>query len=510
VDISAFNLYPTLMGRVLGDTVTSNFNQIFSIANPFHITGRLYFSDILDILIITAFLYSLFLLFKRTRSFLIILGLSFVVLLYVFAKLFNLYLTTIALNYFFGVFVIVFAIIFQNEIRKFFEFVGLISTRRLKVKTLSVISPLVSEILQACVKMAQSKTGALIVLQGKDVIDPFIEGGIDLDGNISEEVLLSIFDPHSEGHDGALIISNNRIYKFGTHLPLSNNFKEIGKHGTRHSAALGLSEISDAFSIVISEEKGTISVCRDGRLKKLENYSDLEKELEKFLKDKFYIGTQKMPLNFLRQNLGLKTASLATASLLWFFTAYQTGIVKKTYTIPVEFDKLPSYSAIEDFNPKQITLTVSGRGDVAFSGISDNDFQMVIDASSLQDGVNKFILSPQLIKVPLNLTLNSIDSNTVLLTAKKYSSYTLPVKVATKGTPPRGFSVSNIAITPEQVELWIPQTATAPAEIATTIVDLIGQKESFVTPVKLVLPANAKLVKPEINSVSVAVTIGKP
>ena len=100
-------------------------------------------------------------------------------------------------------------------------------------------------------------------------------GGIELEGKISEPLLKSLFDPHSPGHDGAVIVGNERISRFAAHLPLSKDFKQLAHVGTRHSAALGLAELSDALCIAVSEERGTISVARDGRLRQVNNLQEL-------------------------------------------------------------------------------------------------------------------------------------------------------------------------------------------------------------------------------------------
>ena len=260
------------------------FNQI---NNLVRLKENLYLTDFLDILIIALLIYTLFLFLRNTRTLMAFLGLAFAVGLYLIAKSFNLYVTLMALKYFVGVAVLIFVIIFQSEIRKYFEFLGLIGSRQIKVLPLTSRSPSTSEIIQACVRMAQAKIGALIVIQGKVGLDQFTDGGIMLDGAISEELLSSIFEPHSYGHDGAVLINNNKVAKFAVHLPLSTNFKEIGKHGTRHSAAVGITEVTDAFTIVVSEENGKISVTRDGKLKTLQEFTELEKELEKYTRSKF-------------------------------------------------------------------------------------------------------------------------------------------------------------------------------------------------------------------------------
>ena len=104
-----------------------------------------------------------------------------------------------------------------------------------------------------------------LIAEGKDPIARHVMGGIELGGKISEPILKSIFDPHSPGHDGAVIVEHDQISLFAAHLPLSKDFQQLANVGTRHSAALGLAELSDALCIAVSEERGTISVARAGR-----------------------------------------------------------------------------------------------------------------------------------------------------------------------------------------------------------------------------------------------------
>lgn len=481
-------------------------NQLLS--PTFKFAGNLYPTDILDILIIALFLYSVLYLFKKTRTFLILIGLIIITLLFLTAKAFNLYLTSSALQYFFGVSVIVFIIIFQQEIRKYFEMIGLFGTRRIKAGFLTSKSPSTQEIIQAAVKMAQSKIGALIVLQGKDNLDHLLEGGTDLDAVISEEILQSIFEPHSPGHDGALIISNNRIAKFSTHLPLSNNFKELGKLGTRHSAALGLAENSDCLCLVVSEERGKISICKDGKLKPLSEFSDLEKELDKFIKSRFAPPAKRTFFHLISHNWELKTTALICAAILWFLIAFRTEMLSKTFAIPVTFSQLPQNVLIETYSPKEIAVTVIGRGNLAFTGIDSNDFKIDLDTSSLANGLNNFEITTQLIKQPLNLSIVSIEPQTVMLTAKKHYPASVNIEAQTTGEPPTGYTVSEISVTPNQVDLWIPEDLPVPVTILTESIDLTGQTESFVAQANLVIPPTLKLQKPETSVVNVTVTIG--
>src|SRR5262249_3136950 len=128
-------------------------------------------------------------------------------------------------------------------------------------------------------KLVLDKTGALIVLHGRDPLHRHVDGGWDLDGALSQPLLDSIFDPHSLGHDGAVLVQRGRLARFGCHLPLS---KQLSDLGTRHAAALGVTERTDALCIVVSEQRGTITVSRNGELETLPDSRVLQQRLEAF------------------------------------------------------------------------------------------------------------------------------------------------------------------------------------------------------------------------------------
>jgi len=481
--------------------------MVSEINNLFQFQGNLYPTDFLDILIIGLLLYSLFVFLRNTRTYLVFFGIAITVALYFVAKSLNLYVTLLTLRYFVGVAALIFVIIFQNEIRKYFEFLGLVGTRQIKVGPLAPRSPSTAEIIQACVKMAQTKTGALIIIQGKDDIDQFVDGGIDLDALISEELFMSIFDDHSEGHDGAVIVKNNRVAKFAAHLPLSTNFKEIGKHGTRHSAGLGLSEVSDSLAIIVSEEKGTISICKEGKMKVLTQFTDLEKELDKYIKAKF-IPTP--PANFIAKSIKrdflLKVGALATAFVIWFFAAYQTGIVHKSYTVPIKLDKLPSDIVVESYTPKEILVNVSGRGNDIYKNVDVDDIQVKLNVEDLANGANKASLTRKNIVIPENLTLVSFEPTSVLMTAQKYYLAEIPIRAKTKGTVQKNVEIKSVVVNPESIKVWIPESVEAPKEIETETIDISTQNESVIVPVKLVMPETIRTLSQD-TAINVALTI---
>lgn len=479
---------------------------MFSIfSNISTVSGNFFISDFFDILIMTFVIYSIFLFLRRTRSYMVFLGLAIIGLLYLISNTFNLYLTFLTLRYFVGVSVVVFVVIFQTEIRKYFEFLGFIGTRNIKVGKIARKSPLTSELIQACIKMAQDKIGALIIIQGKDNIESLVDGGTIIDGVISEDLLLSIFDPHSDGHDGAVIIADNRISKFGAHLPLSTNFKLLGKGGTRHSAALGLAENSDALAIVVSEEKGHISLCYESKLKKLADVTDLEKELNKYIKEKFESKSENKFDALFKENFLLKIFAITSAVVLWFFTAYQAAVITQSYNIPIVISDLPENTIVDNFSPKEIKVTIEGRGQELFDEIDEDSFEVVINASEVNSGITKLDITEKHIQVPSKTILIDYDPTSFLITATKYSIVKVPLLVRRVGED-INTSIDGIAVSPENVEILVPEGIAAPLSIQTEAIDVSNVSESIIIPVKVIYPEHIQPLNDDI-SVNVAVTV---
>jgi hypothetical protein len=179
--------------------------------------------------------------------------------------------------------------------------------------------------------LAKKRIGALIVIAGSDPLGRHLTGGVALDGRLSEPLLASIFDPHSMGHDGAVVIKNGRVALFGCHLPLSVNIAQHGNIGLRHTAALGLTERSDALCIVVSEERGTISVADRETLTVVPGASTLNEILERYY-IRYRPAPRKRPLwGWLRENTKEKVIALVLACMLWVAFGYQRDIVRAIY-----------------------------------------------------------------------------------------------------------------------------------------------------------------------------------
>ncbi len=272
--------------------------------------------DILDMILVGSLIYGLLLWFKRTKAAFVALGLFLLAVVYVIAWLAGMYMTIRLFQGFFAVFIVAVIVIFQEEIRSVFERIAVWSLTGGVLKAAPTHRQ-VEIIVRSLGDLARDHIGALVVLRGLDPLDRHVEGGWDLNGELSEALIKSIFDSHSLGHDGAFIIEEGRVSRFGVQLPLSKDFSKITNLGTRHSAALGLSERTDALCLAVSEEHGTISVATRGELRTVNDLEELQDSIEFFLNRLMPNPDRGVVLSFLTENWREKLAAAAVSGVLW-------------------------------------------------------------------------------------------------------------------------------------------------------------------------------------------------
>ncbi len=229
------------------------------------------FIDFLDILLVAGLLFIVYKAMKGTNAPYILVGIVMVYLAWVVVKALNMELLSTILGQIISVGVIALLVIFQPELRRFLFTLGM---RQKELDFLTRFfspnrkqnSTNTSPIVSACLDMSESKVGALIVFRRKDDLQFVIEGGIALDANITMSLIKNIFFKNAPLHDGAVVIDNNRIVAAKCILPVTQS--NVPKsYGTRHRAAIGLSEMTDAVVLVISEETGAISIVKGGKVK---------------------------------------------------------------------------------------------------------------------------------------------------------------------------------------------------------------------------------------------------
>lgn len=222
------------------------------------------FADILDIFILAFMLYFAIKFFQVSRAGKLIFGVAVWVVFLVFARLFELYAVGYILNYFLQAGIIAIVVIFQPELRELLEKVGaepLKGFRNFSGSKTNEKNAFIDAICEAVVDMARTKTGALIVIERSTHVAEIIRSGVEMDAKISPYLIRNIFFDGSPLHDGAVVIKDMRIASAGCLLPLTRRVDVDLDLGTRHRAAIGMSEVSDAIVVVVSEETGTISVA---------------------------------------------------------------------------------------------------------------------------------------------------------------------------------------------------------------------------------------------------------
>jgi diadenylate cyclase len=240
--------------------------------------------DLLDILLVTFILYSFFRLIKDTKAYQMAIGLGIVFILFLLTQWGKLYVSHRIIRSFITYLIIAVIVLFQGEIRRFLTSIG--SQTFKKRFTLKSLSEELEDLYLAADYLSANKIGALIAIEKEVSLKSYADRGTQIDAALSKDLLVSIFFPHSPLHDGAVIIREDKLQAAGCLLPLPATHKlgEQFKTRTRHLAALGLSQETDAAVIVVSEETGTISLATEGNLERGLDKGQLKDRLTDYLK----------------------------------------------------------------------------------------------------------------------------------------------------------------------------------------------------------------------------------
>lgn len=218
--------------------------------------------DAIDILLVAFIIYEIILFIRGTRAVQMVAGLAIMIIVYFVAHEMGLQTLHWLLGTFLSSIFILVIIIFQDDIRRALMQVGRTPFLRVDAATLQVLE----EVVRSAVSLSNKGIGGLIALEREAGLKDYLESGVPIDARVSREMILSIFHPTSPIHDGAIVIRSGRLSHAGCFLPLSTNPFLSKKLGTRHRAAIGLTEHTDAVVVVVSEETGTISVSIDGKI----------------------------------------------------------------------------------------------------------------------------------------------------------------------------------------------------------------------------------------------------
>jgi diadenylate cyclase len=373
--------------------------------------------DIVDILFLTLVIYQLYVWFRESRALRVIIGLVALGGIYSIAKFWDLFLTTWVFQILWQVLLILLLILFQTEIRQVLEKVS--PMRYLRSRRRVFQKPFAKELSQTLFEMAADRTGALIVVSRNDNPSEFTRAGQTIMALPDPALIKSIFNRYAPAHDGAIIITQDRITQMGCILPLSEDESLPEKYGTRHRAALGLSEVTDAVCLVVSEERSEVATVIEGKIETWQDPASLAENLSEL------IGGPEIQVPNLKsffkgvfvENWRTKLGALALVAIAWLILASQQE-AERTITTPVQHSNIPSSLMLGPGTTPTVDLTLSGRRNTVRT-LKEQDVQVTVDLSDITSGRHLITVSAKNIFLPFGLKIDRVAPQKIMVNLEK-------------------------------------------------------------------------------------------
>jgi len=403
--------------------------------------------DIIDIGLVSFILFRFYVLFRGTNAFRVLIGMTILWFFQQIAVSMGLIVTSWVVQgvVTLGAFIII--VIFRNEIRT------VLLARNLKFIFWGVSSKTVAStieiIVQSVLEMARRNCGALIVLPGKEDLEEVIQRGISWEGEISKEMILSIFWPDNPVHDGAAILQGDQITQVSAILPLSRREDLPSYYGTRHRAALGLAETTDALILAVSEERGDVVAAQDSQLKVIKQ----KRRLEQILQQHMGVAAKKSR-ELIKERLMLTTAALFSIIFVagvWFSVSKGVDTLA-TLEIPVVYMNRDPAMEIVKTSGNTVSLELEGSG-ALIKSIKPDQVQVKLDLSKSKVGPNSFTIRRESISLPPGIILKGVTPPVVDVDLDVLIRKELPVQIDWVGKLPDRFILSDVTTRPKTVEI---------------------------------------------------------
>jgi uncharacterized protein (TIGR00159 family) len=409
--------------------------------------AALRWQDVVDILLNSYILFRLYVLFRGTNVIRVIVGIAFLWIFQRVAVAMGLIVTSWAMQGIIAGAALIIIIVFRNEIRSVLQAKNLRGL--LWGFPYETESPPLEVISESVYELARRRIGALIVLPAKDDLEDTCQGGLTWKGQLSKEMLLSIFWDGNPVHDGAVVVQGRQVQQVGAILPLSKRDDLPSYYGTRHRAAVGLSEASDALVVVVSEERGQVVVARDGELVPIRDNIQLEEILATH-------GPRGLRPHGdrLKDRLELVTAALvSTLCVLGIWFSFARGL--ETFTsleIPIEYMNRSARMEIFGASVNTINLSLSGSGALIRS-LNPDQVKVKLDLSRAKVGPNSYTITREDIDLPPGITLKSVAPATVEVTLDVPVEKELPIQADWSGELPEDLLLETVKLVPERVRV---------------------------------------------------------
>jgi len=362
--------------------------------------------DLVDIIFLTLVAYQLYEWFRETRALRVLIGLAALGGIYSVAKLWGLFLTTWVFQILWQVLLILLLILFQSEIRQVLEKVS--PLRYLRSRRRVLRGSFTKDLTRVLFELAAEKTGALIVLTRDDNPTETIHAGQKIMALPDPMLIKSIFNHHAPSHDGAVIISQQLLTHMGCILPLSEKEDLPERYGTRHRAALGLSELTDAVCLVVSEERSEVASVVGGKITIWPQPEPLQEKLTEWLGGpEIHIpAIQRVFEDFFIKNWKRKLAAFALVATAWLFVAGQQE-VQITLSAPLHFENVPALMRAGQGAGTAVELKLAGRQN-ELKALDSKAVRVHVNLEGFAAGKHKIMLSGKNVDLPAGVKVLQI------------------------------------------------------------------------------------------------------
>jgi len=440
----------------------------------------------LDIFLMAILIFFIYRTFRGLGTWRVLLGILTAVMIFMLASLLELEGMSWVYSNLSQVAVLGIIIIFQPELRKVFERTVSLKRNRNSHKG-SELSMLISN---AVFALSQQKRGAILVLPGKEPIKQWLSGGFSMNAEPSFPLIMSIFDPNSPGHDGALIIQEGKFTWFGIRLPNSKSGRLPTEFGTRHHAAMGLSEMTDALVIMVSEETGQVKTFFRGRIGRSGDEDQLCLNIDShWEKTSSYLP--KASLKKHKWELSLEIClSAILAFIFWAFLATSHAqIFERSLVVPIEYTSIPQHLALVGDKTTQINLHLAGPK-TDLDAFTANRSTIKIDLSKAMAGKQTLAVNEENIHLPKKVRILETEPSSLSISLEEILIKELIIKPQLIGNLPRGFELISVELTPMKVQVLSPASASKRGEVSliTTPIYLEGIKKDTTLFCKIIAP----------------------
>src|SRR5512139_3353414 len=403
--------------------------------------------DVVDIGLNSYILFRFYVLFRGTYVFRVLIGLTMLWFFQQIAVYMGLIVTSWVVQGIVAVAALIIVVVFRNEIRNVLQAKNL-KTILWSFTAKTRVAP-VDTIADSAFELARRNHGALIVIPGEEDIYELIQSGIDWNGDISREMILSIFYPDNPVHDGAAVIEDDRVARVGAILPLSRREDLPSHFGTRHRAALGLSEMSDAVVVVVSEQRGEVSLAKGPRLREIGSKRKLIQKLEEHFGIIETLGPQVK-----KERVEITIAALVSALFIaGFWFSISRGLeTLVTFDVPIEYQNRDPNMEILHASVNSVRLNLSGSGTLLKSTRPDQ-VRVRLDLSNSTAGENTYWITSNNITLPPGIVLKDVTPQNVVVDLDVTVRKELPVQIDWVGRLPENLVLAEATVEPQRVEI---------------------------------------------------------